>query len=148
MKILLADDYEDLRGLLSDTLRSQGYRVVEAADGAEALQACWDAADPPDVLITDIEMPGMDGFELADRLRSQYPALRVIYMSAGGYALPVLPKDWVTKVLIDAPRGVEALINEVDTVLGGGAEDRPIGPASAPWRRGARPASMRFSGGM
>jgi signal transduction histidine kinase/ActR/RegA family two-component response regulator len=82
--ILLVEDEEMVRTLAAMALRGQGYTVVEAANGRQA-QDMFEA-DPASIalLITDVAMPGEDGWELAQRLISQAPGLKVIVMS--GYA--------------------------------------------------------------
>jgi CheY-like chemotaxis protein len=62
-------------------LRREGYGVVEASDGVEALQVSGEHADPIDLLLTDIIMPGMNGYQLAAQLRENRPELKVLYMS-------------------------------------------------------------------
>ncbi len=83
--ILLVEDEPALRSTSRAVLRQQGYRVLEAATGAEALE-CW-AREGPDVdlLLTDLVMPGgMSGFELAEQLCAERPGLRVLYTT--GYS--------------------------------------------------------------
>lgn len=67
-KVLLADDEPDIRKLLKDTLSFAGHDVKEAADGAEALiGACQ---EHPDIIILDVSMPMMDGFQVLETLRN------------------------------------------------------------------------------
>src|SRR5438874_13029162 len=61
-RILLADDDPDTRELYGFILRSHGFDVVEAADGGSAMQELTE--HPPDLVITDLRMPGIDGFEI------------------------------------------------------------------------------------
>ena len=67
--ILVVDDEPDLLALLVDQVSSLGYDVVAARDGAEGLRLAVDRA--PDVILTDVIMPCMDGPEMVDRLRSR-----------------------------------------------------------------------------
>jgi two-component system, chemotaxis family, chemotaxis protein CheY len=67
-RIITVDDAATMRRLVSYTLRSEGYEVVEAEDGEDALRVL--AAQAVDVVITDINMPRMDGIELVRRLRA------------------------------------------------------------------------------
>jgi CheY-like chemotaxis protein len=65
-------------------LRASGYTVVEASDGAEALDLCRMHDGPIDLLLTDVVMPKMYGQELARQVRGLLPGLKVLYMS--GYS--------------------------------------------------------------
>jgi len=82
--VLLVDDQDDVRGLLAEVLRLGAYRVLEAKNGVQALTLAETHADPIDLLVTDIVMPGISGVQLADALRTQNENLKVLFMS--GYA--------------------------------------------------------------
>jgi len=79
--ILLVEDEEAVRRLARRVLEEVGYRVLEAADGPEALRLAgrWD--DAIDLVVTDVIMPGMSGQELSARLRLQRPWLKILYVS-------------------------------------------------------------------
>ncbi len=83
-RILLVEDEAAVRSLLRRFLDSQGYRVVEASNGETALDVAGTNNGGFDLLLTDLVMPGMGGFELARRLEEQLPGLQVIFMS--GYS--------------------------------------------------------------
>jgi adenylate cyclase len=68
--VLVVDDEEHNRLLLRDPLENRGYRIIEARDGAEALQCV--VKELPDVILLDVMMPGMDGFEVCRRLKSNH----------------------------------------------------------------------------
>ena len=83
--VLLVEDEYQLRRLSASTLREQGYRVLEASDGSDALQVAKEhALEDIDLLLTDVVMPRMDGRQLAVRLAAKHPAIKVLYCS--GYA--------------------------------------------------------------
>ena len=84
MRILVVDDEEEPRRRLSDLLQSSGYVVMEASSGREALAMLQD--EELDLVITDIVMPEMDGLELVHRMKSEYPALKAIVLSASDYS--------------------------------------------------------------
>jgi CheY-like chemotaxis protein len=79
--VLLVEDDSDVRDVLAAVL-SNRFHLLVAGSGAEALQII--AGQAIDLLLTDIVMPGMNGFDLADRAVAMCPGLRVIYMT--GYA--------------------------------------------------------------
>ncbi len=79
-KILVVDDDEGIRTSLARILRAEGHHVQVACDGLEAIGVCEDYR--PDLLLSDIRMPGMDGVETFRQLREQIPELTVIFMTA------------------------------------------------------------------
>ena len=81
LTFLVADDKAGVRKLASRILRTRGYSVLEAGSGAEALVVApaWDGRIH--LLITDVVMPGMDGWELARRLQDERPGLKTLYIS-------------------------------------------------------------------
>lgn len=74
-KVLIAEDTEDSRIVLERLLASQGFEVASGVNGLEALQLA--KANPPDIIISDILMPEMDGFELCRQIK-RYPDLHKI----------------------------------------------------------------------
>jgi signal transduction histidine kinase len=79
--ILLVEDESTLRALTARVLRDLGYQVLEAADGAQALEVARAQERAPQLLLTDIVMPGMRGNLLAERLVDLLPGLKVLFMS-------------------------------------------------------------------
>jgi PAS domain S-box-containing protein len=79
--VLLVDDEEDVRTVLRDSLAAQGYNVLCASSGQEALALAAEHPGKIDVLITDTIMPGMDGPKLARSLRAARPETKVLYIS-------------------------------------------------------------------
>jgi DNA-binding NtrC family response regulator len=100
-------------------LQLQGYKVIEAALAGEALIASERSKQPIDLLLTDVVMPQMGGAELAERLRSTNPGLKVLYMS--GYASDVLMAhenvDRETVAFIAKPFTLENITKKVRDVL-------------------------------
>ena len=82
--ILLVEDEAAVRSLLRRFLDAQGYRVVETSDGETALQEAENRDGEIDLLLTDLVMPTMGGFELARRMESRWPDLKILFMS--GYS--------------------------------------------------------------
>jgi DNA-binding NtrC family response regulator len=80
MKIFLVDDERILRVSLADELRDAGHTVLEFAEASASLQSL--SNENPDLVITDIRMPGMDGLELLERIRQVSPSTTVVVMTA------------------------------------------------------------------
>ena len=79
--ILIAEDDEDVRSLLAHTLKSEGYVVLEARDGQQALELASSHVGGIDLLLTDVRMPRKSGPDAASSLHEQHPAIRVLFMS-------------------------------------------------------------------
>jgi two-component system cell cycle sensor histidine kinase/response regulator CckA len=79
--ILLVEDEDSVRAMVSKVLRSKGYTVLEASQGQEALQVSEHHEGPIQLMVTDVVMPHMSGRELAEKLASFRPAMGVLYMS-------------------------------------------------------------------
>jgi two-component system cell cycle sensor histidine kinase/response regulator CckA len=79
--VLVVDDQPYARRVAYRVLSEAGYRVLEAEDGEEALDALHHARLRVDLLIIDIVMPRMDGVELARQIREQWPDKRILFMS-------------------------------------------------------------------
>lgn len=77
--ILVVDDHETVRRMVSLILKGVGHTVSEARDGAHALEVLQDLI--PDMVLTDIDMPRMDGKRLLERVRSQFPGMPCAGMS-------------------------------------------------------------------
>jgi len=82
-RILLVEDEPAVRDLLRQALERRGYHVDTGATGAEGLALC-DELEPPDLLITDLILPGATGPVIVEKLRQRAPAVKVLLMS--GYA--------------------------------------------------------------
>jgi two-component system cell cycle sensor histidine kinase/response regulator CckA len=80
-RILLVEDDAAVRGFVAQGLRLHGYTVSVAATPEEALRCLEPAGVSPELLLTDIVMPGMSGRDLARELRERHPGIRVVYMS-------------------------------------------------------------------
>jgi CheY-like chemotaxis protein len=112
-RILIVEDDDAIRHVLSDALQDAGYAVATAMDGSDAL----DLIDqhPPDAILLDLMMPTMDGWSFLERFRSRSCAagIPVGLLSAA----PMLLKTadaWGVQVAIGKPFALEALINQVD----------------------------------
>jgi DNA-binding NtrC family response regulator len=83
-RVLLVEDEDGVRALAARVLAEQGYAVEEARNGLEALGVLERPDHGIDLVLTDVVMPDMGGVELADRVASVHPNVRIVYMS--GYS--------------------------------------------------------------
>jgi two-component system cell cycle sensor histidine kinase/response regulator CckA len=117
--ILLVEDQDTVRRTVSKILETYGYQVLEARNGGSALLLCERYEKPIDLLLTDVVMPEMSGRELADRLASQHPEMKVLYMS--GYIDDVIVHHGVLDegtAFIQKPFAADVLARKVREVLG------------------------------
>jgi len=100
LKVLIADDDLDLLDILAFTLRREGFEVIKAIDGKEALDKVF--SDSPDLVVLDIAMPQVDGFEVCARLRAT-SSIPIIMLTARGqdsdivHGLELGADDYITK---------------------------------------------------
>src|SRR5436190_9817960 len=86
-RVLVVDDSRTVRAIISQQLSGAGHEVLEAADGKLGLALFLRAS--PDLVLSDVVMPEMDGFEILGAIRSAAPTTPLILMSGGGRTLPV-----------------------------------------------------------
>jgi len=116
--VLLVEDETRVRELLRGALERRGYRVLAAGSGEDALGLMSVHGGPLHLLVTDVVMPGMRGTELASRLGSLHPQLRVLHIS--GYADDAVLRHGVREGLtafLQKPFTVEALVRKIREVL-------------------------------
>ncbi|HET9409158.1 MAG TPA: ATP-binding protein [Candidatus Sulfotelmatobacter sp.] len=126
--ILLVEDETNLRFLCRQFLEKQGYKVIEAADGAVAMQIVVAHEGVIHLLLTDVIMPGMNGRELAQRVVEIRPNVKVLYMS--GYTENVIGHNGTLDAgiqLLQKPFNLRDLKDRVRAVLDAG----PIPPEVA-----------------
>jgi PAS domain S-box-containing protein len=114
--ILLVEDDQSLRKLILNSLIKNGYHVLEAANGVEALNIAEQVSGKIDLVLTDVVMPSMGGNQVADRISLLYPTVKVLYMSGysdvepGGHGLgqerPLLQKPFSLQSLATTLREV------------------------------------------
>jgi CheY-like chemotaxis protein len=115
--ILLVEDDAVMREATRRLLTRLGYRVLTAHDAAEALRAC-EEEKPPDLVITDLVMPGMDGLALAARVRERHPSIPILLVS--GHGADVLAAHRVERKdlpFLGKPYTPEALAERVRELL-------------------------------
>ena len=116
--ILLVEDEANLRYLARQYLEKQGYRVIEAADGAVAMQIAVAHEATIHLLLTDVIMPGMNGRELAQRISEIRPNVKILYMS--GYTENVIGHNGMLDAgvrLLQKPFNLRDLKSKVREVL-------------------------------
>jgi two-component system, cell cycle response regulator DivK len=84
-RILVVEDQEDNRMILRDLLEHAGYEVLEAVDGAEGVRLA--GAERPDLILMDIQMPSIDGYEATRRIRAQPGLAAIPIIAVTSYAL-------------------------------------------------------------
>ncbi|HEX8138035.1 MAG TPA: response regulator [Pyrinomonadaceae bacterium] len=116
--VLMVDDDDALRELIAETLESEGYTVLAARNGQEALELCARRDKPVDLLITDVVMPELSGRELAERLTARCDEIKVLYMS--GYTDDAVVRHGVLEegaFFLQKPFTLDALTRKVRAVL-------------------------------
>jgi CheY-like chemotaxis protein len=150
LRLLVVDDEPSLRTSISLVLREFGYDVRSAGNGFSALSEIRNAA--PDILISDLNMPGMSGFELLSVVRRRFPAIPVIAMS-GAFAGSTIPKGIPADAFYQKGNGLDHLLKTLRSVSQGAAPTRvetPIwfsqnghDPSGAPFVTMACPECLR-----
>jgi signal transduction histidine kinase/CheY-like chemotaxis protein len=118
--VLVVEDQEGVRSLVRQSLEAEGYHVLVASDGQEALATCNSAMRPIHLLLTDVVMPRMSGPQLAKSIGNLSPATKVLYMS--GFADSALSRHGALAEGIDClmkPFTPEVLVRMVRDVLDG-----------------------------
>jgi two-component system, cell cycle sensor histidine kinase and response regulator CckA len=116
--ILLAEDEEGVRSLASRILRENGYHVLEAVEGLQALRIAQDYAGKIDLVLTDVVMPGISGSTLVVRLRAKQPDIRALYIS--GYTDNAIVHHGILDAniaFLQKPFTVDGLLRKVREVL-------------------------------
>ena len=123
--ILIVDDYADALDIWTIYLQSNGYRVSTAADGLRAVGLAEHLL--PDLMVLDLELPGLTGFEAATRLRAGTRTREIPLIAATGYSQP-RKLDLARQVGFDAivvkPCDPEMLVREIERLLSQGADER------------------------
>ena len=127
MKILLVDDDPDLLDLLTYALRREGFDIITAADGREALQ-CW-RAEEPDLVVLDLTMPRLSGFEVCRQIREAGPTPVILLTSSTGeedvvQGFQLGADDYVRKPF--SPRQLVMRIRAVWRRANGAAHHEPV----------------------
>ena len=130
-RVLLVDDYPDARDMYGEYLEYAGYDVIQASNGLEALQRAFE--DQPDIILMDLSLPVMDGWEATRRLKANQRTASIPVVALTGHALAGISEGaqragcdaFVTKPCLP-----EDLVIEIKRVLDG--------PSSTPTRKTGR----------
>jgi two-component system cell cycle sensor histidine kinase/response regulator CckA len=114
--VLIVDDEPLMRTVMKRVLADEGYAVVTAAGGAEALEIVARGASI-DLVLTDLLMPGIDGVELSARLRAIRPGLPIVVMSAAAEPIGIKRLAQPPDALLEKPFETEALARCVRGLL-------------------------------
>jgi CheY-like chemotaxis protein len=117
-RLLVVEDQPEVRELAVSALRRAGHEVFEASDGDEAFARFGDRAGDVALLLTDVVMPGMNGRELAERMRERHADLLVVFMS--GYTDEILDQQSLVgpgAEFLAKPFTPGALVRQVDRLL-------------------------------
>jgi two-component system, cell cycle response regulator DivK len=132
--VLVVDDFDDAREMYSEYLEFAGYRVETAANGVEALDKAF--ATLPDVILMDLSLPVMDGWEASRRLKADKRTKKIPIVALTGHALAGHAegaKRAGCDAFVTKPCLPEELVGEIERILGRG--DRTDGKADG---RGAK----------
>lgn len=116
--VLVVEDEDAVRGIVTRVLSENGYRVLSCGDGKEGLRLFTEKMEEIDLLVTDVVMPGMGGQELASKLKASKPGIKVLYMS--GYTDDAINRHGVLDAglaFIHKPFKPYALLEKVREVL-------------------------------
>ena len=116
---LVIDDYDDTREVYAVVLRLEGFTVEGASDGREALQKAVELL--PDIIITDLAMPIIDGWETIRRLRADDRTRRIPIIACSGEEAPSDAHDTRADALLTKPCPLDTLLLEVRQLLRRGA---------------------------
>jgi hypothetical protein len=125
-RVLLVEDQEEVREFIGDALQEQGYSVMAASGGEEALTLCEREGGRIDLLLTDVVMPNMSGAQLAAKLTGKYPRVRVLYMS--GFTGKIIERHGLAPGtgFIQKPFSSEQLSKKIREVLESPVSTAPV----------------------
>ena len=126
-RLLVVDDEENLRSMLCAALQHHGFDVVTAVDGAEALATI--ATERPDLVVLDVMMPGLDGFEVCRRMRADQDLTPVLFLTArDGTEDKVRGLKLGADDYLEKPFSLEELVARIEAILrrSGAASDASV----------------------
>jgi len=118
-RILLADDEEMVRKAVRLILAGRGYQITEAVDGEDAVEKYIQASPPFDLVLLDLDMPRLNGFDALERIRNHHSGARAILLSGGAHGLELNAVTFLQK-----PFDNEELIRRVREALDSESQKR------------------------
>jgi DNA-binding response OmpR family regulator len=114
--ILLVEDFPGLGSVAAKALRREGYEVVVTESGESALEALARESQP-DIVITDVQLPGMSGLELVERIRRTIPEMRVVVVSGSLDHGPAITRLGSRTVFLAKPYQIHELVGKVQELF-------------------------------
>ena len=116
--VLVVEDEQEVRSLLRLILAESGFEVIIAKDGTAALHELWKRRGDVALVLTDVDMGRMNGLELAQSVRAEYPAMPILFVS--GLPIPQSELEAIAPgtVLVTKPFGPATLIEAVRKLIG------------------------------
>jgi len=114
--ILVVDDEEAIRRMMEKMLWNSGYTVLNASSAVEALSICEGKSHTLQLVVTDVAMPGMSGFDLAEQISERWPNIRVLFMSGCANDLSVR-RQLFERPMLAKPFTRDDLANKVRELL-------------------------------
>ena len=128
LRVLIVDDEEAIAKFVARALQPSGFVTASASSGAAAI-AMAETFAPVDLLLTDLMMPGMNGDELARRLRARDPDLKVLYLTAFADKLFAERMTlWENEAFLDKPCSLVGLQQAVTLLMSGALKAAPPNP--------------------
>jgi len=118
-RILVVDDEDLVRTIVSRTLESEQYEVLEARNGREALECLAQSGGRIDLVLSDVVMPGLDAHELSERLAAEYPTVRLVWMS--GYPRDSFARLAKSQPFMQKPVPADILLDIIGGLIAKGA---------------------------
>jgi CheY-like chemotaxis protein len=115
--VLVVEDEPEVRSVLKAMLAEAGFEVVAAKDGASALRELWKRKGDVQLVVTDVDMGRMNGTELAESIRSEYPTLPILFISGLPVAASELEKVAPGSILLPKPFGPATLVEAVQKAI-------------------------------
>ncbi|MBI1788336.1 MAG: PAS domain S-box protein [Acidobacteria bacterium] len=112
--VLVVEDETEVRRIVVEVLRDSGYHILEARDAEDAIRIGQTLPGTIDLLLTDIVLPGMNGWELAGRLQGERPAMRILYASSSPERGDTRKAEW----FLAKPFSPQQLVDKVREIIG------------------------------